>query len=147
MVVISQIRLSNAQFSTSARLVAVFAGGTSGIGNITLGELARLRISMRAYVVGRKASEARFKTFVDELDLAPNVEFVWVEGEISLLAEVKRVCEYIRSVEDHVDLLFMTTGYAPFGGRESMVLRATYQRISPAETVKIQVKAWTSVTR
>jgi NAD(P)-dependent dehydrogenase (short-subunit alcohol dehydrogenase family) len=147
MVSVSQIRLSNVQFSTSSPLVAVFVGGTSGIGNITLAELARLRISLKAYVIGRKESEARFNKFVDELHLAPNVHIVWVEGEISLLAEVQRVCDFIRSAEDHVDLLFMTTGYAPFGGRESMVLRSTYQRISPADTVKIQVKASTSVTR
>lgn len=44
---------------------------------------------------------------------------VWIEGEVSLLAEAKRVCEEIKGREERVDLLFMSTGFAPLGGRKS----------------------------
>ena len=48
----------------------------------------------------------------------PKAEIIWTEGEISLLAETKRVCDVIKSKESSVDLLFPTAGYAPFGLRK-----------------------------
>jgi NAD(P)-dependent dehydrogenase (short-subunit alcohol dehydrogenase family) len=116
---LSQIRLSNSKIgSSSFPRVAVFVGGTSGIGKITLGALATAGHKFKVYVVGRKASEEAFKIFA--ADLSETVEIVWNEGEVSLLAEVKRICEDILSREESIDLLFLTTGYAPFAGRESM---------------------------
>jgi hypothetical protein len=50
-------------------------------------------------------------------DINPKAEIVWLEGEISLLSENKRLCEIIKSRESQVDLLFLTAGYAPFGPR------------------------------
>jgi NAD(P)-dependent dehydrogenase (short-subunit alcohol dehydrogenase family) len=118
MVKLSQIQASNKQnASASAPRIAVFVGGTSGIGKITLAEIAKLGTDFKAYVIGRKQSEKAFKTFSEELPETTNI--VWVEGEVSLLSEVKRTCDHIKTLESSVDLLFLTTGYAPFGGRES----------------------------
>jgi hypothetical protein len=121
MVNISAIRKSNAKVdSSSAPRVAVFVGGTAGIGKLTLAELAALGTSFRAYVIGRKVSKASFATVRDDLQQAnQNAEIVWIDGEVSLLSEVKRICSYIKTLEKNVDLLFMTTGYAPLGGRQS----------------------------
>ncbi len=56
--------------------------------------------------------------FIQELrTLNPKAEIIWTEAEVSLLADVKRVCDIIKSKESHVDLLFLTPGYAPFGPR------------------------------
>jgi NAD(P)-dependent dehydrogenase (short-subunit alcohol dehydrogenase family) len=121
MVKLSQIRASNTQnASSSAPRIALFVGGTSGIGKITLAEIAKLGTDFKAYVIGRKQSERAFKIFSEELPETANI--VWVEGEASLLSDVKRICDHIKTLESSIDLLFLTTGYAPFGGRESTPL-------------------------
>ncbi|CAG5179230.1 uncharacterized protein ALTATR162_LOCUS9098 [Alternaria atra] len=121
MVHISQIKESNVQIDEeSAPRVAVFVGGTSGIGKLTLNALARLGTHFKAYVIGRQESEAAFKPFIEELHLAnANASIIWVEGHISLLSEVKRTCDYIKELETSIDLLFMTAGYVAFNGRQN----------------------------
>jgi NAD(P)-dependent dehydrogenase (short-subunit alcohol dehydrogenase family) len=122
MVNISTIRKSNAQIdSSSTPRVAVFVGGTAGIGKLTLMELAALGTRFKAYVIGRKGSKESFTIVRDELQQAnPNAQIIWIDGEVSLLSEVKRICSHIKTLEASVDLLFMTAGYAPLGGRQSM---------------------------
>lgn len=117
MVSYKEIQASNALINdTTAPRVAVFVGGTSGIGKFTVRALVATGASMRIYLVGRKSSEERTHAFIQELNaINPKAEVIWTEGEVSLLAETKRVCEAIKSKESRVDLLFLTTGYAPFG--------------------------------
>ncbi|CAO2649322.1 Nn.00g067070.m01.CDS01 [Neocucurbitaria sp. VM-36] len=121
MVNIALIRESNKHIDeSSAPRVAVFVGGTAGIGKITLTEIAGLGTSFKAYVIVRKESADSIKPFFEQLHQAnPNANVIMIEGEISLLSEVKRVCDYIKPLETQIDLLFMTTGYAPFGGRQN----------------------------
>ena len=122
MVSISLIKQSNKHIDeSSVPRVAVFVGGTAGIGKITLGEISGLGTLFKAYVVVRKESAQSIKHYFDEVHQAnPNANIVLIEGEVSLLSEVKRVCDHIKTLEHQVDLLFMTTGYAPFGGRTSI---------------------------
>ncbi|KAF2110244.1 hypothetical protein BDV96DRAFT_668779 [Lophiotrema nucula] len=93
MVNLSLIKQSNSRIDeSSAPRVAVFVGGTAGIGMLTLAEIAGLKIGFKAYAVGRKESEQSFKNFLGELHQAhTNANVVWVEGQVSLLSEVKRV--------------------------------------------------------
>jgi NAD(P)-dependent dehydrogenase (short-subunit alcohol dehydrogenase family) len=121
MVNLSSIKLSNGQVNESSYpRVAVFVGGTDGIGKLTLAGLAGLGLNFKAYVIGRKVSQEVFKSIIEELHLAnPAASVIWIEGEVSLLAEVKRVCDHIRTLETEVNLLFMTPGFAPFAGRQS----------------------------
>lgn len=120
MVSYTEIQASNALINdATAPQVAVFVGGTSGIGQLTIRALVATRSSVRIYLVGRKSSEKRSSTFIQELHaINPKAEVVWTEGEISLLAETKRVCNIIKHKEARVDLLFLSTGYAPFGPRQ-----------------------------
>lgn len=120
MVSYKETQASNARISEStAPQVAVFAGGTSGIGKYTVKALVSTGAGMRIYLVGRKSSEERMKTVIEELQaINPRAEIIWTEGEISLLSETKRVCDIVKSKESRVDLLFLTAGYAPFGGRK-----------------------------
>lgn len=124
MVRISQIKENNAQIDEkSAPRVAVFVGGTSGIGKLTLNAITRLGTRFKAYVIGRQESEAAFKPFIEELHLAnANANIIWVEGQISLLSEVQRICDHIKRLESSIDLLFMTAGYVNFSGRHSTLL-------------------------
>jgi NAD(P)-dependent dehydrogenase (short-subunit alcohol dehydrogenase family) len=123
MVSYKEIRASNALINdANAPRVAVFVGGTSGIGKLTIEALIATGASMRIYLVGRKSSEERMHAFIQELQVVnPRAEVIWTEGEISLLMETRRVCEAIKSRESCVDLLFLTAGYAPFGTRKETV--------------------------
>lgn len=119
MVSYTEIQASNALINdATAPRVAVFVGGTSGIGQLTIKALVATGASVRIYLVGRKSSEERSLAFIQELRATnPKAEIIWTEGEISLLAETKRVCDAIKRKEARVDLLFLTAGYAPFGRR------------------------------
>lgn len=119
MVSYKEIQASNALINdATAPRVAVFVGGTSGIGKLTVKALVATGASVRIYLVGRKSSEERMHAFIQELHIInPKAEVIWTEGEVALLAETKRICEAIKSKEPRVDLLFLTAGYAPFGGR------------------------------
>lgn len=114
-----EIQASNALINdATAPCVAVFVGGTSGIGKFTVQALVNTGASVRIYLVGRRSSAKRTHSFILELkSINPNAEVIWTEGEVSLLSETKKVCEVIKSKESHIDLLFLTPGYAPFGAR------------------------------
>src|ERR1700761_2629240 len=101
MVSYAEIRASNRLINdANAPRVAVFVGGTSGIGKLTVHALVATGASMRIYLVGRKSSAERMQAFIEELrDVNDKAEVVWTEGEIALLAESKRVCEIIKSKE------------------------------------------------
>ncbi|KAF1810866.1 NAD(P)-binding protein [Eremomyces bilateralis CBS 781.70] len=119
MVSYKEVQDSNALINdATAPRVAVFVGGTSGIGKFTVRALVATGASVRIYLVGRKISEEPMNAFIQELYVInPKAEVIWTEGEVSLLAETKRVCEVIKSKESRVDFLFLTAGYAPFGTR------------------------------
>lgn len=119
MVSYKEILASNALINdATAPRIAVFAGGSSGVGRLTIKALVATGASVRIYLVGRKSAEERTQIFIQELHaINPKAEVIWVEGEISLLAETKRVCEVIKRKESRVDLLFLSAGYAPFGAR------------------------------
>ncbi|KAM0238344.1 hypothetical protein ACHAP5_008688 [Fusarium lateritium] len=119
MVKYKDVKVSNALINeATAPRIAVFVGGTSGIGKATVEALVAANTSLRIYLIGRKSSQQRTETLIQGLHaINPNAEIIWIEGEVSLLAETKRVCEIIKSKEPRIDLLFLTTGYAPFTSR------------------------------
>lgn len=120
MVAYSDILASNALINDdNVPRVAVFVGGTSGVGQYTIKALVGTGASVRIYIVGRKSAEERTRALIVEYHaLNPKAELIWLEGEVSHLAETTRVCEIIKSKERHIDLLFLTTGYTPFGPRD-----------------------------
>lgn len=119
MVAYKDIQAANALINdATAPRVAVFVGGTSGIGKITIKALVGTGTSIRIYLVGRKTSKEPMNTFIQELKTSNSkAEIIWTEGEVSLLAEVKRICDIIKSKETRIDLLFLSAGYGPFGTR------------------------------
>ncbi|KAF4972264.1 hypothetical protein FSARC_1161 [Fusarium sarcochroum] len=122
MVSFNEIQASNTLINSAGiatPYVAVFVGGTSGIGKNTIKALISTNASIKVYLIGRKSAEKPTALFIEELQrINSKAEIVWIEGEVSLLAETKRICDVIRSNESRVDLLFLSTGYAPFGTRE-----------------------------
>lgn len=120
MVSYKEVQASNALINgATAPRVSVFVGGTSGIGKFTIRALIATGASVRIYLVGRKSSEEPMQAFIQELHaINPKAEIIWIEGEVSLLADTKRICELIKSKESRIDLLFLSAGYAPFGTRK-----------------------------
>lgn len=101
-----------------AMKVAVFMGGTSGIGKATIRSLVATGAPWRIYLVGRQSAKASTDAFIQEQrTINSKASIVWKDGEVSLLADTRRICQEIAESESQVDLLFMTAGYAPFSGR------------------------------
>jgi NAD(P)-dependent dehydrogenase (short-subunit alcohol dehydrogenase family) len=120
MVKLTDVRSSNTAFkSHSAGFVAIFVGGTSGIGETTVKALAANGIKCTAYVVGR--NDAAAAAIIKECEaLSPESTFTFIKKDVSILRNVDDVVEEIKSKEQKVDLLFMTQGYLTFAGRKGM---------------------------
>jgi len=111
------IKASNALLTeTTLPRVVVFTGGTAGIGQATLKLLVSKNAPMRVYVIGRNGP--RHEAFLEELRASnASADIIWLEGQLSLLADVKRLCDGIIAREQSIDVLFMAAGALPFAGR------------------------------
>ena len=127
MVRLDIVRKSNAGLIESHPLVAVFVGGTSGIGEFTLRALAKTHgrqgKGLRAYIVGRNAAAAE-EIIANCTGLCPSGQFRFVKaGDLSLLKDVDRVCAEVTELEEkesaasskkaRIDILVMSQHYFP----------------------------------
>ncbi|KAH8878789.1 NAD(P)-binding protein [Thozetella sp. PMI_491] len=112
------IRASNALITeANVPKTAVFVGGTDGIGKATLKALVSKGFPIKVYIVGR--NEAGHQALLNDLrGLNPKAVLVYVEGQISLIADSQRVANQIAAQEEQIDLLFLSAGYLPFTGRQ-----------------------------
>ena len=130
MVTLSAVEDINAAV-VQRHLVAVFFGGTSGIGELTLRALAKTSAAhngkgFRAYIVGRKPESAAAIAADCKKDFAAaEVEFVKVD-DLALIRNVDKACaEIIRREKAHgkdarIDYLMLSPGgaiYCPRRGR------------------------------
>ncbi|OAL56097.1 NAD(P)-binding protein [Pyrenochaeta sp. DS3sAY3a] len=96
---------------------AVFVGGTDGIGKATLRALVSKGFPTKVYIVGR--NKASHQTLLEDLGkLNPKANLIFVEGQISLVTEAQRIATLIAAQEERLDLLFLSSGYLPFTGRQ-----------------------------
>ena len=107
----SQIQASNALIASTfpTRLVALFVGCTSGIGEITLKKFAQYARQPRAYVVGR-SQDAAERIVAECTALNPGGEFIFVKADVSLIRVVDQVCEAIKAKGNVVNILFLSRG-------------------------------------
>ncbi|KAM5344386.1 hypothetical protein ACJ41O_012923 [Fusarium nematophilum] len=99
-----------------APYVAVFVGGTSGIGEATLKALCKRCNQSKIYIIGRNEKAATsIITGCEKLN--PLTSFVFLRQDLTNLRDVDRVCEKILQSETSIDLLFMTQGYLSVSGR------------------------------
>ncbi|OAA53197.1 NAD(P)-binding domain protein [Cordyceps fumosorosea ARSEF 2679] len=111
MVAYSVVRDSNMLIANSLPegLVAVFVGGTSGIGEYTLKELARAARKPRIYILGR--SQTSFdRIAADCKQINPEGRYSFVQGDISLLRNVDRLCHKVQEQESAINIVFWSAG-------------------------------------
>ncbi|TVY91062.1 Oxidoreductase, partial [Lachnellula willkommii] len=97
-------------------LVALFVGGTSGIGEFTLKAFVQNTISPKVYIVGRSAPAA--ERIIEEckaINKDGKVEFL--QANVTELAEVDRVCKEIEKKETKINLIVQTQGNLTLAGR------------------------------
>jgi NAD(P)-dependent dehydrogenase (short-subunit alcohol dehydrogenase family) len=117
MVALDAVRASNASLkSLPSGLVAVFVGGTSGIGLFTARELVRNTTAPHIYLIGRNQTEAT-KIIQELKNINSSSEVSFIQKDVSLLKNVDEACNEIKSKEKQVNLLFMTCGYFVLTGR------------------------------
>ena len=131
MVQIDVVRSCNSSLVKTQPLVAVFVGGTGGIGEFTIRALAATHADqgkgLRLYIVGRNADAAK-KISSDCAQICPGGQFRFVQAQdLALLTDVDRVCaEIIQSEENEgansgnarVDLLVMSQAFTLFQPRK-----------------------------
>jgi NADP-dependent 3-hydroxy acid dehydrogenase YdfG len=118
---LQEIKASNAKITASTSpQVAVFVGATAGIGKATLIRLIAQKTPLKVYLVGRNA--AKQQAFIKDLRASnEQAEIIFVEAQVSLMSEVRRVCDEIKAKEMNIDLLFLSAGFVPFAGREGRI--------------------------
>lgn len=124
MVNLDIIQDANNALVKSRPLVAVYFGGTSGIGHYTLRALATAEANggqgFRAYVVGRKVAAAE-KIIAECRTIWSESQITFVQADdISLIRDVDRVCKNIIELEEkedqnpRIDYLMMSQGGSIF---------------------------------
>src|ERR1700728_4262471 len=94
--------------------VVVITGGTSGIGQVAAETLAKM--GARIVLVAR--SKSRGETALSRLqDIGPSRKHDVHYGDLSRLAEVRRVAKEIAAAETRIDVLINNAG-AMFGQRQ-----------------------------
>ncbi|OJJ38697.1 hypothetical protein ASPWEDRAFT_75347, partial [Aspergillus wentii DTO 134E9] len=90
-------------------LVAVFVGGTSGIGESTARAFVQHTLSPRVYLVGR--NEAQASKIIDELrQVNSSGEVSFIKCDATRLRAVDEACKAIQEKEEKVNLLVLSSG-------------------------------------
>jgi NADP-dependent 3-hydroxy acid dehydrogenase YdfG len=110
MVSLKNVQFSNSRLATSLpRLVAIFVGGTSGIGETSLKQFAKHTRQPRAYFIGR-SQEAGDRVTAECKALNADGEYIFIKSDVSLIRNVDNVCQEIKSREKAINILFLTVG-------------------------------------
>ncbi len=94
--------------------MAVFVGGTSGIGEYALRALARRARRLKVYIVGR-SQEAADRIIADCKKDSPEGEFIFIKADVSLLKNVDEVSQQIKSKGDGDQSPFHDAGHSRSG--------------------------------
>lgn len=103
------VRAANAKFSPSPRPVAIFVGGTSGIGQGTVQAFARYaKGNAHIIIIGRNrsAAEAIFETFPK----TPDSEYEFVHCDASLMRNIAETTSALLARLPKLNYLVLTCG-------------------------------------
>jgi len=139
MVSLSEVIASNGRVAKSlpSGLVAVFVGGTSGVGEYTVKAFARYATKPRVYIIGRSQDAAT--RIIRECQKAnPDGTFEFIKADVSLIKTVDDVCGQIKSKETAINILFESQGSMAFS--KGMWLRGlvTWQMCLPTYDTQLR---------
>ncbi|KAH8804864.1 putative short-chain dehydrogenases/reductase [Xylogone sp. PMI_703] len=126
MVSLSEVIASNERISSSFPdgLVAVFVGGTSGVGEYTVKAFVKHVSKARIYVVGR-SQDAADRIIGECKQNNPDCIIEFIKADVSLLKTVDDVCRQIRSKEESINILFESQGTMAFETSEGLLLASS----------------------
>ena len=101
-----------------AGLVAVFVGGTNGVGETTVRQFAKYAVQPRVYIVGRSQA-AGDRVTAECKALNPQGTFIFLKRETSLMRNVDEICKELANKEAVINLVFLTVGTLQVGIGES----------------------------
>ncbi|KAJ7050361.1 hypothetical protein C8F01DRAFT_1377777 [Mycena amicta] len=105
-------KLSNSSFHPSYTPVAVFVGGTSGVGEGMVDAFARY-LGGKAHIIIVGRNEDAAKKIISRFPAAENTStYEFLPCDLRLMANVHAVCAEIRRKVDRVNFLVLTAGYA-----------------------------------
>ncbi|PYH93973.1 hypothetical protein BO71DRAFT_380326 [Aspergillus ellipticus CBS 707.79] len=115
MVSLPQVLASNQRIASTLPpgLVAVFVGGTSGVGEYTVKAFARYAVRPRVYIIGR-SQESADRIMQECQQLNPGATFDFLQADVSLLVTVDEVCRQLSQRVKTINLLFLTQGTMAF---------------------------------
>ncbi|KAH9932854.1 uncharacterized protein B0H18DRAFT_952045 [Fomitopsis serialis] len=118
---LSAVRTANAAFSFSRPPVAVFVGGTSGIGQALSRALAGYTQGNSNIVLcgrNRSAAEQTIKSYPKPTSLGLRSSHSFVESDIFQMKNVQKTTSSLLSSLPKVNLLVLSTGFMDFRGRD-----------------------------
>ncbi|KAF2811008.1 uncharacterized protein BDZ99DRAFT_508375 [Mytilinidion resinicola] len=91
------------------KLVALFVGATSGIGEASLLAFAKTAVKPRAYFIGRSQTAAD-RILAECRSLNPAGEFIFIQKDVSLIRNVDEVCKEIKAKEKFINIMVLSAG-------------------------------------
>jgi NADP-dependent 3-hydroxy acid dehydrogenase YdfG len=127
MVTLSDVEASNSRISTTlpARMVVVFVGATSGIGEYTMKAFAQHTITPKIYFIDR-SQDAANRILAELQELNPKGEYIIIKSDVALLKNVGDVCQQILAQENAINFPFQTQGTILPNSTFSLFLHARY---------------------
>ncbi|KAI1332172.1 putative short-chain dehydrogenases/reductase [Xylariaceae sp. FL0255] len=115
MVALSAVIASNQRIASSlpSGLVAVFVGGTSGVGEYTLKALAQYARDPQIYIVGRSQVSAD-RIIAECKIISPGGHFEFLPADVSVLKGVDDICKVIAKKAPVINILFLSQGSMAF---------------------------------
>ncbi|KAL8720571.1 MAG: hypothetical protein Q9225_002590 [Loekoesia sp. 1 TL-2023] len=110
MVSLPEVESSNSRIASALPpgLIAVFVGATSGIGEYTLKQFVERASQPHVYFVGR-SHEAGTRITAECQKLNSTGQYNFIQADTSLIRNVDNVCRDIKSKEESINLLFLST--------------------------------------
>jgi NADP-dependent 3-hydroxy acid dehydrogenase YdfG len=114
------VRAGNARIPTELPpgLVGVFAGATSGVGELALKGFAKHAARPKIYFIGR-SQEAGARLLVELKELNDEGEYNFIKADVSLMKNVDQVCREIKEKEKVINVLLLSQGTLNMSGGTS----------------------------
>src|SRR5690349_12518556 len=109
MVSLDDVLVSNAQIPhvLPKRLVAVFAGVTSGIGEATLKALVKYAVEPKIYLFARNSASAE-RVIAECRQLNPEGDYEFVKVDLSSMQQTDDACEAVKRREKLLNLVVLS---------------------------------------